>query len=283
MPAPQAAMMKQLARLKFSTFALKVPEDWKQPSGDPQAQQFNNAFKPEELVTAPAMTVPPLFIPQTMNKYHTDTQKMLTAKYGEFIDGICEAICFALQQWQTTATMAGIIINAVTATGGQLVGPPLAPLILSHPQVPMKTPMQIKHTMAIANVLSMSWLSYTATIKLPGLPLFPAFAAFPGPMAPPMPSVPTSLAALIQVPVSVSLAAMKPQMIGMFADPMAPYHKELFESVIDGFDKCFQIWSKATMVTNIMGMGPIPTFAPPFVPVGPVVMGTGTMLPGGLV
>src|SRR5690606_40357354 len=30
-------------------------------------------------------------------------------------------------------------------------------------------------------------------------------------------------------------------------------------------------------------LGPIPTFAPPVVPVGPVVNGTGTMIPSGLV
>jgi hypothetical protein len=275
-------MMKQLARLKFSTFGLRVPANWQQPAGD-ALQQYNNAFKPEEKATSPATAAPPLFIPASMNKYHTDVQKMLTAKYGEFIDGMCEAICFAWQQWQTTATMSGIIINAVIAAGGQIMGPPLAPLILSHPQAPMKTPMQMKHTNALANVISTSWLSYTATIKLPGLPLFPAFAAFPGPMAPPMPSVPTPFAALVQVPVSVSMQMMKPQAIAMFADPTAPYHKELFESVLDAFEKCFQIWQTSTMVTNIMGTGPIPTFAPPVAPAGPVVMGTGNMLPGGLV
>lgn len=282
MPAPQASMMKQLARLKFSTFALKVPDGWKPPAGDAM-QQYNDSFKPEEKATSPATAAPPLFIPASMNKYHTDTQKMLTAKYGEFIDGICEAICFAWQQWQSMVTMTGIIVNAVTAAGGQLVGPPLGPLILSHPQCPIRTPMQLKYAKALADVINLSWTAYTATIKLPGLPLFPAFAAFPGPLAPPMPSVPVPFMSLVSVPVAVKMMTMKPQAIGMFADPMAPYHKELFESVLDAFEKCHTIWSASTMVTNIMGTGAIPTFAPPFVPVGPVVMGTGTMVPGGLV
>ena len=35
------------------------------------------------------------------------------------------------------------------------------------------------------------------------------------------------------------------------------------------------------MVTNVLGTGPVPTFAPPYVPVGPVVGGVGTMMPGG--
>ena len=34
------------------------------------------------------------------------------------------------------------------------------------------------------------------------------------------------------------------------------------------------------MVTGVMGFGPIPTFVPPFVPVGPVVMGSVIPMPG---
>ena len=36
------------------------------------------------------------------------------------------------------------------------------------------------------------------------------------------------------------------------------------------------------MVTNVIGTGPVPTFAPPYVPGGPVVGGVGSMPPGGL-
>ena len=45
----------------------------------------------------------------------------------------------------------------------------------------------------------------------------------------------------------------------------------------------FQTKVLASLVTQVIGTGPIPTFAPPYVPVGPVVGGTATSLPGGLV
>ena len=61
------------------------------------------------------------------------------------------------------------------------------------------------------------------------------------------------------------------------------YRTYLGEKVADAFEKCFQIWQASTMVTNVLGTGPVPSFAPPYVPVGPVVMGTGTMTPGGFV
>lgn len=279
MPAPQASMMQQLARLKFTSFQIKVPKDWQTPSGDPDGKHYGDAFKPEEKTTAPGM--PPLFQPASMNKYHTDTQKMHIDKIGKFIDGICSAICSAWSQWQSMATMVGIIVNGPTASVGQVVGPPWMPLILA--SAPKETPMLMKYSNTIANVISTGWLAYTATIKVPGMPWYPAFAAFPSPVAPPMPNIPCPVIALTQVNASLMPATMKSQMVGMLADPMAPFHDKLFEAICDAFDKCFTIWQASTMVTNVLGTGPVPTFAPPYVPVGPVVGGVGTMPPGGFV
>ena len=68
---------------------------------------------------------------------------------------------------------------------------------------------------------------------------------------------------------------MKSQMSSQLGDPQAPFNKELFESICTAFEQCYDIWKVSTMVTNVLGTGPVPIFAPPFVPVGPVVMGTG--------
>src|SRR5271154_1981708 len=101
MPAPQASAMQQLARLKFTSFALTVPTGWQDPSGDPAPSQYGKAFKDSEKTTAPG--APPLFQPATMNKYHTDAQKMHIAKIGAFIDTTCSAICTAWDTWQKAA------------------------------------------------------------------------------------------------------------------------------------------------------------------------------------
>jgi len=277
MPAPQAAAMQQLARLKFTSFNLKVPKDWRDPSGGDAADHYSRAFKPEEKATTPGM--PPLLQPASLNKYHTDTQKMHVAKIGAFIDGTCSAICSAWSQWQTAATMVGVVITAITASVGQVVGPPWTPLIMA--SAPKASPMELKYSNVIATVLGTAWLQYTATIKIPGMPWYPAFAAVPSPVAPPSPNVPCPVAALTQVDPQPAL--LKQQMVGQLGDPMAPFHAELFEAIIDGFMKCHTIWKASTMVTNVLGTGPVPTFAPPYVPVGPVVGGVGTMTPGGFV
>ncbi len=279
MPAPQASAMQQFARLKFTSFQIKVPQNWQNPSGDPDAKHYGDAFQASEKNTAPG--APPLFQPASMNKYHTDTQKMHIDKVGKFIDGICSAICSAWSTWQSAATMVGIMVNGPTASVGQVLGPPWTPLILA--QGPKETPMLLKYTNVVANVLGTAWLSYTATIKVPGMPWYPAFAAMPSPVAPPTPNIPCPVVALTQVTASIMPDVMKMQMVGQLADPMAPFHDKLFEAICDGFDKCFKIWQTSTMVTNVLGTGPVPTFAPPYVPVGPVVGGVGTMPPGGFV
>jgi hypothetical protein len=279
MPAPQASMMQQFARLKFTSFAIKVPTNWQDPSGDPAAKQYSDAFQPSEKATAPGS--PPLFLPASMNKYHTDAQKMHIAKIGSFIDTTCSAICSAWSTWQSTATMAGILINGPVAAGGTLVGPPMQPLIMAEGAV--TTPNLLKFTTVIATVISNAWMQFTATVSVPGLPWYPAFLMFPGPMAPPLPNLPVPFAQLLQVPVSISAQTMKAQMVSQLADPQAPFAPQLFESICTAFEQCYDIWKISTMVTNVLGMGAIPTFAPPFVPAGPVVAGTGFMAPGGLV
>lgn len=278
MPAPQASQMKQLVRAKFMSLNIKVPQNWQNPSGDPDAKHYGDAFTAAEKSTAPGS--PPLVQAASSNKYHTDTQKMHIDKIGKFLDGISTAICSAWSNWQSTATMTGIVIAGPTASGGMIPPVPLMPLIMA--EAPKETPMLLKYSTTIATVLTTAWATYTASIKLAGMPLFPTYAAWPSPVAPPAPNqVPCMLMALIQVDAGLQAAALKGQMIGQHADPQAPLHKEIFESVAEGFNKCFTTWKASTKLT-VMGGGPVPTFAPPYVPVGPVVGGVGVVPPGNI-
>jgi hypothetical protein len=268
--------MNELAKAKFMSFGLVVPPNWREPAGD-AGTQYGDAFKASEKSTAPGS--PPLVRPASLNKYHTDTQKMWIAKLSEFFQAMTSAICSAWSQWQSSATLVGVIVNGPTAAMGNVMGAPWTPLIMA--SAPKATPQQRKYSSAIANVLGAAWQSYTLTIKVPGLPWYPAFAAFPGPVAPPMPNVPCPVIALTQVTASLAPALLKQQMVAAIGDPTAPFVGELCEAVVDGFDKCFKLWQSTTMVTNVLGTGPIPTFVPPAVPAGPVVGGVANMTPGG--
>jgi hypothetical protein len=271
-------MMQELAKMQFRSFAIKLPVNWQQPQGQ-AAEPYRQALSPDKLVGMIPPFPPALFVAATVAKPHCETAQKISDKFTSFIDGICSAICSAWSQWQSLAVLTGVTVNGPIAAGGQVVGPPLYPLIMA--SAPKSTPNELKYSNAIAQAVSNGWMTYTATIKVPGLPFYPAFAAFPAPVAPPMPNVPVPVVALTQVTVAVSKNMLKTQMIGNLADPMALHHKELFDSVADAFEKCFQLWQTTTMVTNVLGTGAVPTFAPPVVPAGPVVGGVGNMTPGG--
>ncbi|MBM4345032.1 MAG: hypothetical protein FJ100_16810 [Deltaproteobacteria bacterium] len=278
MPAPQSATMKNLAKLAFKSHAIKLPVDWKQPQGDPDAKQYSDAFKPSERMAVPDPSK--LFVPASVNKYHVDTVKQISEKFEKYIDGICDAICQAWSTYHSTACLTTVMIAGPTASGGMLVGAPLTPLILA--SGPKASANEAKYTRVIATVVGTGMTSWQSTVKVAGMPWYPAFAAFPGPMAPPTPNVPCPLVALVQVNASMQDAALKGQMVGQLGDPKAQHHQELFDSVAKAVAQCFTVWTASTQVTNVLGFGPIPTFAPPFVPVGPVVGGMGNQTPGGM-
>ncbi len=64
-------------------------------------------------------------------------------------------------------------------------------------------------------------------------------------------------------------------------DPDKQY-EALHDAVATVLAAAFSLWLPAQMVMNVMGKGPIPSFAPPYVPVGPVVMGDNLPIPGHL-
>lgn len=199
--------------------------------------------------------------------------------HAAFIDQICAAIHSAWATWQSSASLVGVVVNGVTAVGGTVVGPPWAPLILAHGPA---SPAASKFVQNIAVALGSAWLQVTASMKVPGLPWYPAFAAMPSPVAPPMPNVPVPIGALTIVSAGVSKAALKNAMVIKHAGASST-DQNLYEALADAFEQAFQVWKVSTMVTNVLGTGPVPSFAPPYVPVGPVVGGTAVMTPGGFV
>jgi hypothetical protein len=281
MPAPQASAMQQLARATFMGKNLRVPSDWQEPSGDPAAKQYGQAFKDSEKATSPG--APPLFTPASLNKYHTDAQKKLISDFGQFIDGICSAICSAWSQWQSTATMAGFVVTGPMVMGGIIPPVPWMPLIMA--SAPKGTPMMAKYSTTIATVITQQWTMLAATITLAApFTAYPMFATFPSPVVPPpgIPNpVPIPLAAIptIADPL-VSMNTTKGLMVAQHADPKAPYSAELFESICTAFENCYTIWKNSTMLNNVMAMGAVPSWTP-VSPAGPVV-GTAMMMPGGM-
>ena len=281
MPAPQASDLKKKIRDKFTSFNIKIPQGWQKPSGDPDGKHYDDAFTASEKSTSPGS--PALFQAASSNKYHTDSQKMHVAKIGGFIDDISTAICTAWSAWQMT-TMAGIVVTGPVGAGGALVPVPWTPIILG--AGPVSTPMLAKYTGVVASVLGAAWDIYSASIKLGAAKLWPLFSAWTLAVAPPQPNVaPCKLSdtvSVISVDVGLMAAALKGQMVAALGDPQAPFHKELFEAIATGFREVFDDWKSKTEF-KVIGGGPVPTWAPPYVPAGPVAGGVAFVPPGGII
>jgi hypothetical protein len=273
MPAPQAKLLAQLTKTNFIAKNIKIPMNWKSPGA-----QYQDAFAPADLSVPPN---PPtcLFREATQHRMHVDAAKKMSDDYAAYIDAISDAICSGIDQWMKTAMITGVMINGPVGmlAPGNVMGQPLAPLILAN--APKSSAQDLKYSNAIASAISAAWQTWQ--LGLSGVLSYPAFAAFPGPVAPPTPSIPMPLIAFASGGEALlSAAPLSAQMKANFADPAAPHVNELFDALANAFATVFQMFKLSTLVQNVLGTGPIPTFAPPIIPVGPVVGGVGTGAPG---
>jgi hypothetical protein len=61
------------------------------------------------------------------------------------------------------------------------------------------------------------------------------------------------------------------------------HYEGLHEAIATVLALAFMMWLPMQQVMLVLGKGPIPTFAPPYVPVGPVVGGDNLPIPGHLI
>jgi len=283
-------MIKMAGHAKFLSHGLKLPAKWKDPSGDPAGKHYGDAIKPEEKVAVPKL-IPPFFLPHNMNKYHQQTCDDVGKIYKEIHDGCLDAIAYAHNMWKLQAKFKDLKIMSVSAIGapGCLDGPELESLIKNAPMVASWQDGKAKRRDAVAKGVSKCFKDWQSKVTVPGLPWYPAFAAFPGPMAPPMPNVPTPLVACPSAMMTAMATpmSMKSEMDsaldgGLKNEDPIKQHEALHDAIATVVSAAFMLWLPSQMVVGVLGKGPVPSFAPPYVPVGPVVGGDNIATPGHL-
>lgn len=190
---------------------------------------------------------------------------------------IMTATSAGIRTWMLRVQVSGVKIMAVSAIDGRFEGPRLAPMIQNH-LTGSEVPSDVAR--AFADTISAGWATWEASLKFPGLPLFPGFAAFPGPVAPPTPGIAVPLVALVMDPTPFEPAAFRDRLraaVGSRGNETGA------ATAIDRFAREFSarlgVFCASAQV-QIRGGGPVPTFAPPYVPVGPVVAGDNVAAPG---
>ncbi len=138
---------------------------------------------------------------------------------------------------------------------------------------------------ALAAELGGAWREWADGFRLTLPGAYPKLAAVPSAMAPPTP-------ASSPFPIARGTSAGEPRLLaGTLAPRLASalrrhagrdaagLHETLTE-LATWVEKSFHDWKLNAQVVGVMGKGPIPSFAPPYVPVGPVVMGENLSTPG---
>lgn len=225
------------------------------------------------------MPFPPALVREaSTDKRDVDHQKFVHDEISTFLDRIFDAIVRAHTEWKQQARLADVRIEAILAIGGRIDGPSLESWIKAYGPQTGYFNGATNATNAIAAGLAREFGEWQRHTSVPGLPWYPAFAAFPGPMTPPMPNVPTPLVALksayLLLPQNLQAAMQQRQSGGV------TWPDKLYDAVAHGFLAGFAMWVPSQQVMMVMGKGPVPTFAPPYVPVGPVRGGDIISSPG---
>jgi hypothetical protein len=284
---PPLSFIKILGNLKFFSHGLKLGTEWKNSFSIKDESQFH----PEDKQAQP-QTIPPWFMPSEIpNKYHQESCDKIGSGFKDFHDSMIDAVGYAHNMWKLQAKFKDLKVNALTALGtpGCLDGPELESLIKNAPMCAAFTGNKAKHRDAIATGVSKCFKNWQDQVTVPGLPWYPAFVAFPGPMAPPMPNIPMPLITCVSAKMTdiVMPDTMKSEMDNALDGDLkkkdkTKQHEALHDGIALVLSLAFLIWMVQQQVMLVMGKGQIPTFAPPFVPVGPVVMGDNLPIPGHL-
>ena len=293
------SFIKVLADLTMATGQHKMPpkDNWKSPqSGGPEAKQnyVNGVGQANWGVGYPvADGILTYFGTQDMHTYHFTTASAMTMAYRQFIYTMIDATQYAFNLWKPTLFFKDIKINGPVAVGSKgclTTTADFAKLFNSYPghaEISGGKNFDAWRD-AVGKGVGKCLKNFIDGVTVPGLPWYPAFAAFPGPVAPPMPNIPVLLPmcpstglADITVPQKIQKAILNEFKSKLKQNCQEKIHETVFLAIATVLATGFTIWASTQTVNLVMGMGQIPTFAPPVVPAGPVVNGQNIPSGGG--
>jgi hypothetical protein len=203
---------------------------------------------------------------------------------GQTDDQLARSIALATKaavgHWQANARFGRVIINGAMAVAppGCLSGPALFGSM--SPWLGALHGEDKAIGLAAARGISDAFERWQKSVAIPGLLWYPQFAAFPGGTAPPTPNIPTPLFALASTSELIFDGGLAQAMKHATGPSPSQRATVVFAKASDPLARAFVMYLSMTMVMGVLGQGPVPTFAPPKVPAGPVVGGTVASTPG---
>jgi len=189
-----------------------------------------------------------------------------------------EAFRAAVNEWIGKARIQGGKVSGPSAilTPGSLVSNTNIEMRVLQSLTTSLVPREI--SAALAKVLATAWNDWANGFQIQLPTAYPTFAAFPGPSAPPTP-------AAVEPPLSQGSSAGEPSLkasalskkltsaLRIHGTKGQESPDQAMNGLANWVENSFNDWKNLAKLTGISGKGSVPTFAPPYVPVGPVVMG----------
>jgi hypothetical protein len=278
--------LDKLCDIWFPTLKKTLPIDWMQPMSDPDRKHFLDQFglglaDKVKLMSGGPSSPRPYFWNATPNKLHGDTAKEISKPVQKFCHDAVNKFKQCIDMWKLQAEFKSLKIMAVSAIGtpGCLKGPELKTL------APFKSwkgkeDNEKAYIKAVVEGLSGQWKKWQDKVMIPGLPFYPAFAAFPLAQAPPMPNIPFPLVTCPSATMAeMTQMKLKDAMVkaldkGVKDEDSDKQHEAIFDTIAFPIALNFLLWQVMQMIMNLLGKGPVPPYAPPYIPVGPVVGGS---------
>jgi hypothetical protein len=191
------------------------------------------------------------------------------------LDVARESISAGVDLWSANAQVVGGQVNgsAVFLPPGSLFGEP--PFDASVEGALRQLPIPPQVATAIAGVAWEVWTAWAKSYYVSLPRAFPELAAVPGPEAEQTPLKPTRLGKG-KAPGSLGISAdvVGEALRGLLGNLVATKDDaQEIEQFAHWYYRSFRRWFGSAKLVNLAGGGPVPSFAPPYVPVGPVVLG----------
>lgn len=223
----------------------------------------------------PMQCPPALFKAATNHQLDCEHQRSMHDELSKFFDAIARGLTHGMNYWKTQANFTGVVIMGPTASGGKILAPHIDSQIQAGTAAAFGGGMSgwtNGLTEGVARGFSNQWKELGNNTRVPGLMWYPAFAAYPLASPPPLPNIPSPFMALAMNVGYVSPPALKNAMMQK-APNNTPYADQVFTVVSEQLSIGLGLFFATQMIMAALGKGPVPTYAPPYVPVGPVVGG----------
>jgi hypothetical protein len=250
------AHSKQIVTATFTaqgaSYSLRAVVDPANANKEPKAQFRNNDVKLEGVVLP---STPP--------------------GWGNHVSVAASRVPAMIDEYKAHTSVQGNMTGAALTITGLKVGnanPAALRKLLTDRGVPADLAQAIGETFVRA---FKDWAgNYRGAVPL----AYPAFAAWPGPTSAPTPNVPFPLGVGggVQSAKALAPATIENVLRGQLSTgrKAAEGADATIRALSGAMSAQLVAWTQLQMVTKAMGQGQVPSFAPPYVPVGPVVMGT---------